>query len=75
MTAQGQYRDAIVLPDDHNFTEEQIEEMKVQRVDHWLAFLEESRIQAEQEIALLEESKIQAEQEIAAADATGDLNG
>ena len=37
----GQYtlRDAIVLPDDHNLTEEQIEQIKQQRFDNWLAII------------------------------------
>lgn len=29
-------RDAIVLPDNHNFSEAQIEEIKQQRWDNWL---------------------------------------
>lgn len=32
-------KDAIVLPDDHGFTEEQIEEMKQQRWDNWYALV------------------------------------
>ena len=60
-TAQGPYKDSITLPDDHEFTSEQIEQMKVQRVDRWLAFLEEVRIQGEQAPIVV--------------DAPGDLNG
>lgn len=29
------YRDAIILPEDHSFTEAEIEEMKQQRFDNW----------------------------------------
>lgn len=32
----GVYRDAIVLPEDHNFTDEQIESIKQQRFNAWL---------------------------------------
>ena len=35
-------RDAIILPDDHNLTEEQIEQIKQQRFDNWLAVITSS---------------------------------
>lgn len=38
-TEFGVYRDAINLPDDHTYTNEQIEEMKRQRVNGWLDML------------------------------------
>lgn len=36
-TPHGVYRDAIHLPDDHTFTESEIQLMKEKRVDDWLA--------------------------------------
>jgi hypothetical protein len=39
-TRHGTYRDAITLPDDHTFTLEQIEAMKQQRVDNWVAYMD-----------------------------------
>jgi hypothetical protein len=39
-TRHGTYRDAITLPDDHTFTQEQIEAMKQQRVDNWVAYMD-----------------------------------
>lgn len=35
-------KDAIILPDDHNLTEEQIEQIKQQRFDNWLAIITSS---------------------------------
>jgi hypothetical protein len=39
-TRHGMYRDAITLPDGHTFTQEQIEAMKQQRVDNWVAYMD-----------------------------------
>lgn len=36
----GVYRDALTLPDDHGFTDNEIQAMKQQRFDNWVAFLE-----------------------------------
>ena len=38
-TIHGMYRDALHLADDHTFTEEEIQAMKQQRLDNWLAIL------------------------------------
>ena len=38
-TLHGVYRDALQLPDDHTFTVEEIELMKQQRVDNWIAIV------------------------------------
>lgn len=38
-TKHGRFSDAIHLPDDHTFTDEQIEAMKQQRVDNWVAYI------------------------------------
>lgn len=39
-TRHGIFRDAITLPDDHAFTSDQIDAMKQQRVDNWLAYMD-----------------------------------
>ena len=46
----GQYtlRDAILLPDDHNLTEAQIENIKQQRFDNWLSIITSSTDTQEQ---------------------------
>jgi hypothetical protein len=36
-TPHGVFRDALHLPDDHGFTEAEIEAMKEQRRDNWIA--------------------------------------
>jgi hypothetical protein len=37
-TIHGMYRDALHLPDDHGLDDTQIEAMKQQRVDNFIAF-------------------------------------
>lgn len=39
-TSYGMFRDALHLPDDHTFTDEQITAMKQERVDNWLFAIE-----------------------------------
>lgn len=36
-TPQGVFRDALHLPDDHTFTDAEIQAMKEQRRDNWIA--------------------------------------
>jgi len=36
-TEYGVFRDALHLPDIHTFTDEQIQAMKQERVDNWIA--------------------------------------
>lgn len=36
-TPHGLFRDALHLPDDHGLSDEQIEAMKQERVDNWIA--------------------------------------
>ena len=36
-TPHGVFRDALHLPDDHTFTDEEIQAMKQRRVDNWIA--------------------------------------
>jgi hypothetical protein len=39
-TTYGVFRDALYLPDDHTFTEEDIAAMKQGRLDNWLFAIE-----------------------------------
>lgn len=39
-TKHGTFADALNLPDDHTFTDEEIEAMKQARVDNWIAYLD-----------------------------------
>ena len=38
-TPHGKFADALHLPDDHTFTDSEIEEMKQQRLDNWVAIV------------------------------------
>ena len=38
-TEHGLFRDALHLPDDHGLSPEQIEAMKIERRDNWLAIV------------------------------------
>jgi hypothetical protein len=38
-TPHGKFADALHLPDDHTFTDVEIEAMKQQRVDNWIAIV------------------------------------
>jgi len=38
-TVHGKFADALHLPDDHTFTPEQIEAMKAERVNNWIAIV------------------------------------
>jgi len=38
-TTYGVFRDALHLPDDHGMTEDEIQAMKQQRLDNWLAIV------------------------------------
>lgn len=39
-THYGKFRDALYLPDDHSFTNEQIASMQQERLDNWLFAVE-----------------------------------
>jgi hypothetical protein len=39
-TKYGNYSDALHLADDHTFTEAEIEAMKQERLDNWIAMIE-----------------------------------
>lgn len=38
-TDYGIFRDALYLPDDHGMTDDQIEAMKTERRDNWIAIV------------------------------------
>jgi hypothetical protein len=39
-TSHGKFRDALHLPDNHGLSDAEIEAMKVQRRDNWIAVVE-----------------------------------
>jgi hypothetical protein len=47
-TAYGIFSDALLLPDDHSFSDQEIEAMKRERSHNWVAFVEsQSNVAAE----------------------------
>jgi hypothetical protein len=42
-TKYGIFSDALVLPDDHNLTEQEIQTMKEQRRDNWISFIDSTQ--------------------------------
>ena len=39
-TKYGVYSDALILEDNHNFTDQELETMKQQRLNNWLSLIE-----------------------------------
>lgn len=39
----GVYRDALILSEDHGLTDQEIEDMKTQRLNNWLSIIEAPR--------------------------------
>ena len=49
-TQHGVFRDALHLPDDHGFTDDEIEDMKQERVTNWVAVVTAAMLSAENEV-------------------------
>ena len=45
-TEYGVFRDAITLPDDHTLTDAEIQAIKNQRVDNWIAVITAPSVEA-----------------------------
>lgn len=52
-TQYGVFRDAIYLQDDHNLTEQQIQELKQQRLDNWIAILEAPPVEVVEQVVAI----------------------
>jgi hypothetical protein len=50
-TQHGVFRDALHLPDDHGFTDAEIEVMKQERVNNWIAFVTAAILSSEDEVS------------------------
>lgn len=44
-TKYGKFSDALNLPDDHAYTEEELNLMKEQRRDNWVAYIDSTQIE------------------------------
>jgi hypothetical protein len=53
-TPHGKFADALHLPDDHGFTEAEIEAMKEQRRDNWIAVVTAPPVEPEPEPEYIE---------------------
>lgn len=52
-TQYGTFRDALHLPDDHGFSEEEITSLKQQRLDNWLSVVNAPpALESEQEVVV-----------------------
>lgn len=50
-TKFGKFSDALYLPDDHAFTDAEIDAMKQERLDNWLAIVDAPPVDPEPEPA------------------------
>ena len=60
-TQYGKFCDALHLPDDHTLTDEEIQAMKQQRLDNWIAVV--SYVPTEEEIAQMEAEALAAQEQ------------
>ena len=44
-TKYGTFSDALVLPDDHTYTNDDLEKLKLQRRDNWISYIDSTQIQ------------------------------
>jgi hypothetical protein len=59
-TKYGTYSDALNLPDDHTFSDAEIEAMKIQRRDNWVAHIDSTQTaQAEPPVENTEETPVE----------------
>jgi hypothetical protein len=49
LTPHGTFRDAIHLPDDHQLTDAQLEEIKQQRLNNWISLITTPVVEPEPE--------------------------
>lgn len=42
-TKYGLFSDALNIPDNHTFSDQEIEDMKQQRVDNWIAYIDSTQ--------------------------------
>lgn len=61
-TQYGKFCDALHLSDDHTFTDEEIQAMKQQRLDNWIAAV--SYVPTEEELAEMEAQELAAQEQL-----------
>ena len=48
-TQYGIFSDALNLPDDHTFTDQELETMKEQRRDNWVSYINSTQVEVAEE--------------------------
>ena len=56
-TKYGIFSDALNLPDDHTFTEEELTAMKEQRRDNWVAYIDSTQVATQTEEETLQDTE------------------
>lgn len=51
-TKHGIFRDAIYLPENHNLTQQEIDVLKQQRLDSWIAIVEAPPVEVVEEVVV-----------------------
>lgn len=70
-TKYGMFSDALNLPDDHTFTEEELTAMKEQRRDNWVAYIDSTQVSEQTEEEIIQEvSQLIAEETLQATEPT-----
>ncbi len=70
-TKYGMFSDALNLPDDHTFTEEELTAMKEQRRDAWVAYIDSTQVSEQTEEEIIQEvSQLIAEETLQATEPT-----
>lgn len=70
-TKYGMFSDALNLPDDHTFTEEELTAMKEQRRDNWVAYIDSTQVPTQTEEEIIQEvSQLIAEETLQTTEPT-----
>lgn len=65
------FSDALNLPDDHTFTEEELTAIKEQRRDNWVAYIDSTQVSEQTEEEIIQEvSQLIAEETLQATEPT-----
>lgn len=50
-TKYGKFSDALNLSEDHNYTDSEINQMKEQRRDNWIAYIDSTQVETQEVIS------------------------
>jgi hypothetical protein len=70
-TKYGTFSDALNLPDDHEFTDEELITMQEQRRDNWIAYIDTIQVEVDTEEQIIQEtSELIAEETLQETEST-----